>query len=1083
MAFQGVRYHLPSCVPREKHGELTRVLTGNDAERSDSIFDATHIITTSHTFEGWQDVDKSKVAIVSDLWVERSLAAGKQQPVAYYSTSPSQIFSGVVACSADLAVSDVEVLTVGIQTLGGQWRMGLTKDVTHLFALGNNTDRYQTGMDYRDQTHIKVLVPHWFDDSIRLGGGVDTAPYEWPNPMVLQKEKEDEASMRAKKARQRNSMSPAKKALYKTASWDPQSQEAPPMFEAKDVWGGRRILVSTTLELKGSRRKLVEGWIRKAQGVVVTYTHNDGDGDYGEELRNLKNQILHFPTKKGGVEGFEKQSISVTNYAGEARDYLKKLITLMGGEFTPSFSSKNSVLVAAHMGGSKTTKAREWSIAVVNHSWLEDCFIQWRNLTTALDKYILYPLGSISRLCSASEAWEALAEGGNYDDSDEEAEEPVTDDATAVGGDGAVSDAPIGSQSSADESEVQDRLMPPPLDVDVKIDVDEPEPGRWRSTPPRPATPKSAPASTSKRRSPKKRIEGLSQWPSDSEVDPVLAKKVVYVKRPMSAAKFTPKKKKARDTDSEESEKAESEVDNKPVTRRRLVHRVTGNVRSSPRKAAAEDSPAKRTGTIDKGKGKAKALSESEESDPESERKMPARKGGQKPSPNKFFPIILYSDSDSDLPVVLLPVKPKSPKAPPTAKGGIVKVTRDRVATKTRTPDPTPPSSPLSSPKAPAKGGIVKATCDRGLRDQTPPSSPLSSPRSPPKAVARTRMPTATVSVLMPGLRPSTKAPPARTQSMTLVAQERASGSGSASISAPWARAAAARSSSPASDAAGGRVRRSAAAKATQRLHDIMPDVVNFQNEMRNQSRKSRRVSGRTEPDDTGNEEDDTEEQPSTKRRRLDGAGKKVAEVPGLRNGKSIKLMTTQVTISEEDLRSLVKLGVKITSRASECTHLIVPGLVRTEKFLCALAAAPFILTHEWAVDSVAAGKLLPEDDYLLQDASGELKYDFALTDALARAKELKGRLFKDHMFYVTPKVRIDLQLLKNVVIAHGGQPSLRILETNPGRHVISCPEDARIWRPLAAVHPIYTQELVLNGVLKQQVDWDDESFRVPGSQ
>lgn len=37
----------------------------------------------------------------------------------------------------------------------------------------------------------------------------------------------------------------------------------------------------------------------------------------------------------------------MTNYTGETRDYLKKLITLMGGEFTPSLSTKNTILVAA----------------------------------------------------------------------------------------------------------------------------------------------------------------------------------------------------------------------------------------------------------------------------------------------------------------------------------------------------------------------------------------------------------------------------------------------------------------------------------------------------------------------------------------------------------------------------------------------------------------------------------------------------------------------------------------------------------------------------------------------------------------
>ena len=45
------------------------------------------------------------------------------------------------------------------------------------------------------------------------------------------------------------------------------------------------------------------------------------------------------------------------------------------------------------LSGTKATKAQSWSIPIVNHTWLEDCFIQWRNLTVGLEKYIGFPNG------------------------------------------------------------------------------------------------------------------------------------------------------------------------------------------------------------------------------------------------------------------------------------------------------------------------------------------------------------------------------------------------------------------------------------------------------------------------------------------------------------------------------------------------------------------------------------------------------------------------------------------------------------------------------------------------------------------
>jgi mediator of DNA damage checkpoint protein 1 len=45
------------------------------------------------------------------------------------------------------------------------------------------------------------------------------------------------------------------------------------------------------------------------------------------------------------------------------------------------------------ISGNKATKAREWSIPVVNHTWLEDCFIRWKKLSVGLEKYVAFPPG------------------------------------------------------------------------------------------------------------------------------------------------------------------------------------------------------------------------------------------------------------------------------------------------------------------------------------------------------------------------------------------------------------------------------------------------------------------------------------------------------------------------------------------------------------------------------------------------------------------------------------------------------------------------------------------------------------------
>ncbi len=96
--------------------------------------------------------------------------------------------------------------------------------------------------------------------------------------------------------------------------------------------------------------------------------------------------------------------------------------------------------------------------------------------------------------------------------------------------------------------------------------------------------------------------------------------------------------------------------------------------------------------------------------------------------------------------------------------------------------------------------------------------------------------------------------------------------------------------------------------------------------------------------------------------------------------------MTTQVTLSDSvvnvrlinwnllyiltALQRLVKLGVKMVEKPSECTHLIAPHLVRTEKLLCAIAAQAFILKSEWATASAAANELLRMSTSVLSSES-----------------------------------------------------------------------------------------------------------------
>ena len=54
------------------------------------------------------------------------------------------------------------------------------------------------------------------------------------------------------------------------------------------------------------------------------------------------------------------------------------------------------------------------------------------------------------------------------------------------------------------------------------------------------------------------------------------------------------------------------------------------------------------------------------------------------------------------------------------------------------------------------------------------------------------------------------------------------------------------------------------------------------------------------------------------------------------------------------------KLGMRRAEEVARCTHLILEDrVVRTEKFLCAMAYGVPVVTRQWIIDCIAQGKVL----------------------------------------------------------------------------------------------------------------------------
>jgi hypothetical protein len=135
--------------------------------------------------------------------------------------------------------------------------------------MGTTSEKYLTAVHYQKQTRVRILVPHWFDDVVRLGvAAIPTLPYEWPNPKVLRLVSLSPKSKRTHKP------SEDKLSLYKSIvlgnSVDGDIPEnLGKASEHFDIWGGRRILLSGSLGLNPGRREAVVAGVKRYGGVVV----------------------------------------------------------------------------------------------------------------------------------------------------------------------------------------------------------------------------------------------------------------------------------------------------------------------------------------------------------------------------------------------------------------------------------------------------------------------------------------------------------------------------------------------------------------------------------------------------------------------------------------------------------------------------------------------------------------------------------------------------------------------------------------------------------------------------------------------
>lgn len=105
----------------------------------------------------------------------------------------------------------------------------------------------------------------------------------------------------------------------------------------------------------------------------------------------------------------------------------------------------------------------------------------------------------------------------------------------------------------------------------------------------------------------------------------------------------------------------------------------------------------------------------------------------------------------------------------------------------------------------------------------------------------------------------------------------------------------------------------------------------------------------------------------------------------------------------------------------NHCNYLAAPAMVRTQKFLCALANGVTILNSNF-IDTCITSNTVPEPkDFILVDKAAEKRFGVVLADAVARAKANKRRLLAGVAVFCTENIPNGGETYKSIVESNGG--------------------------------------------------------------
>lgn len=113
-------------------------------------------------------------------------------------------------------------------------------------------------------------------------------------------------------------------------------------------------------------------------------------------------------------------------------------------------------------------------------------------------------------------------------------------------------------------------------------------------------------------------------------------------------------------------------------------------------------------------------------------------------------------------------------------------------------------------------------------------------------------------------------------------------------------------------------------------------------------------------------------------------------------------------------------MGIQLVSETQSYNYLAAPRVVRTKKFLIGLAKGAEILDSAFIDACLETGEQADPQDFILKDKENEAKFDVTLKQAVARARENRGKLLRPVPIYCTADVKNGVDSFQAIAEANG---------------------------------------------------------------